>query len=95
MAAKETAAQRRTRIGLLLAEYNNVTSQLNKLNSQAKSLKEQIRDVTAGSYGDWQLTFGTPRQVLDQKQVKIDYAELGKQLPMVDTSPPISVTAKV
>lgn len=91
MAARETAAQRKTRIGMLLADYDNRSKQLRKDIKIVDGLKEQIRDIPGGKYGDWELSEGTPREILDQAAVKREFATRGIPLPMAMTSAPIVV----
>lgn len=93
--AKETAAQRRTRISLLLADYDARSRELRKLAKIVDGLKEQIREVPVGTYGDWIRSEGTPREIMDQAAVKQEYAARGEDLPMRMTDAPIVVTPKV
>lgn len=88
---RETKAQKNARVGALLADYDEKSRQLSKLESDVKDLKDRIRELTEGAYGEWTLGWGTPRAILDQAQVKRDYAEQGKDVPKVDTRPPIIV----
>lgn len=92
--AKETAAQRRTRIGMLLADYANRSEELRKLRKIVEGLKEQVAEVDPGTYGDWIRGEGTPREVLDQAAVRRDYAERGVPLPTFTTAAPVVVTPK-
>lgn len=91
MAARETAAQRKTRIGHLLADYDNRSKELRKLVKIVDGLKEQVREIPDGKYGDWERSEGTPREILDQAAVKREYAARGDALPMTMTSAPIVV----
>lgn len=91
---RETAAQRRTRISLLLGEYDAVNRDLRKLSKIREGLKEQIKDIPTGDYGDWTLSAGTPREITDQTAIKARYAELGEALPTKLTDAPIIVTPK-
>lgn len=91
--ARETAAQKRTRISMLLADYSNRSAELRKLVKIVDGLKEQVREIDPGTYGDWQRSTGTPREILDQAAIKAKYAELGLTLPTKMTDAPIVVTA--
>lgn len=88
---RETKAQKNARVGALLADYDEKSRQLSKLESDVKDLKERIRELTEGTYGEWSLAWGTPRAILDQPQVRKDYAAEGKEVPKVLTQPPIVV----
>lgn len=88
---RETKAQKNARVGALLADYDEKSRQLAKIESDVKDLKERIRDLDEGTYGEWSLAWGTPRAILDQAQVRKDYAEQGKELPKKDTQPAIVV----
>jgi hypothetical protein len=90
--ARETAAQRRTRIEMLLADYQNRSSELRKLVKIVDGLKEQVKEVAPGTYGEWQRSTGTPREILDQAAIKAKYAELGLTLPTKMTDAPIVVS---
>jgi hypothetical protein len=92
---RETAAQRRTRIAMLLADYDARSRELRKLTKIVDGLKEQIREVDAGTYGDWIRGHGTPREIMDMAAVKQDYADRGKPVPMKVTEAPIVVSPKV
>lgn len=91
MPTRETAAQKRTRVSLLLADYSNRSQELRKLSRIVDGLKEQVRELEPARYGDWELSEGTPREILDQAAVRRTYAERGDTLPMVMTSAPIVV----
>lgn len=88
---RETKKQRDARVGALLADYDEKSRQLAKLEADVKDLKERIRDLAEGTYGEWSLAWGTPRSILDQAQVRKDYAERGEELPKKDTQPAIVV----
>lgn len=90
---KETAAQRRSRISMLLAEYDETSKALRKLTKRADELKKQIRDdVPAGTYGEWIRSEGTPREILDQPAARKALEQAGLEVPTVMTSPPVIVT---
>lgn len=88
---RETKAQRNARVGALLADYDEKSRQLRKLEKDVKDMKERIRELAEGQYGEWVYTQGTPREIMDQPQVQKDYAEQGKPVPKVMTQPPIVV----
>lgn len=89
--ARETAAQRRTRIEMLLADYSNRASELRKLVKIVDGLKEQVKEIAPGTYGEWQRSTGTPREILDQTAIKAKYVELGLTLPVKMTDAPVVV----
>jgi hypothetical protein len=91
MAVRETAAQKRTRIAMLLADYSNRTSEYRKLAKIVDGLKEQVKEIAPGTYGEWQRSSGTPREILDQNAIKAKYAELGLTLPTKMSDAPIVV----
>lgn len=91
MAVRETAAQKRMRISMLLADYQNRASELRKLAKIVEGLKEQVAEVPAGTYGEWERTAGTPREITDHVAVKRRYAELGETLPTKMSAAPIVV----
>ena len=90
--ARETIAQRNTRVGILLAAYDADSRQLRKLTKDVESMKEEIRKLEPGSYGEWQLSTGTPREIMDQQAVKRAYTERGETLPTKTTEAPINVS---
>lgn len=89
---RETAAAKRSRIEGLLADYDDKSRQLRKLAKDVDSLKDQIRDVPPGTYGEWIRSAGTPREIMDQAAVKRQYEERGETLPTKTTDAPIVVT---
>lgn len=89
---RETKAQKNARIGALLADYDDKARQLRKLESDVKDLKERIRDLEVGTYGEWSYAHGTPRAILDQDAAKKWITEHDGKVPMVMTRPPIVVT---
>lgn len=88
---RETAAQKRNRIEALLADYDARTRELRKLTKDVESLKEQVRKVGPGTYGEWSRSHGTAREILDQAAVKRGYEARGEVLPVKMTDPPIVV----
>lgn len=91
MATKETAAQRKTRISMLLADYSNRAAELRKLSKIVDGLKEQVREIPSGTYGEWERAEGTPREIVDQVAVKKHYAEAGLVMPVKMTEAPLVV----
>ncbi len=89
---RETKKQRDARVSMLLAEYDEKSRQLRKLEADVKALKDQLRELPSGTYADWVLSEGTPREILDQPAVKALLAELGKAVPMATTRAPIIVS---
>lgn len=95
MAPRETAAQKRSRFSALLAEFDARNRELNKLTTIVKGLKAQIEEIPVGTYGDWILSTGTPREMLDQQAVKQLCTEHGLPIPTKVTRAPIIVSPKV
>jgi hypothetical protein len=89
---RETKAQKSTRIGLLLADYDESSRALRKITKHVDELKAQIRDIDPGTYGDWVLSRGTPREILDQKALAVLLTENGMEAPKTVTQAPIVVT---
>jgi len=92
---RETAAQKRNRISMLLADYQNRAQELRKLQKIVDGLKEQVREIEPGSYGDWSLAHGTPREILDQPAARKALQDAGIEIPTKLTDPPVVVSAKV
>lgn len=88
---RETKRQRDERVGGILADYDEKSRQLRKLEGDLKDLKDRIRELAEGQYGEWIFTYGTPREILDQAQVQKDYADQGWEVPKTSTRPPIVV----
>jgi len=95
MAARETAAQKKTRISMLLADYANRASELRKLVKIVDGLKEQVREVEPGTYADWVRSEGTPREILDQQEARKLLEKAGIVVPMKMTDAPVVVTPVV
>ncbi len=95
MPRKEGVRARAARINALLAQYDALNRDLNKLLAQVKPLKDEIHELSAGEYGDLVLSFGTPRTVLNQPEARRLLADNGIGIPMVTTKPPIVVNPKV
>lgn len=94
MALRETAAQKRTRISMLLQDYANRAAELRKLQKIVDGLKEQVREIQPGNYGDWILSTGTPREILDQPAARKALEAAGIAIPMCTTKAPVVVAPK-
>lgn len=90
--ARETKAQKDARVGALLAEYDEKSRALRKLEADVKDMKDRIRELPTGQYGEWIFGYGTPREIMDQKQVQKDYADQGKDVPKMTTAAPLVIT---
>lgn len=92
---RETAAQKRSRISGLLADYDNRSKELRKLTNIVDGLKEQVREVFeregAKTFGDWTLSEGTPSEILDQAEAKKRLTDRGIPVPMRMTRAPMVV----
>lgn len=93
--ARETAAQKKSRISALLADYDARNREINKLTTIVKGLREQIREIEPGTYGDWVRASGTPREMLDQQEARRLLTEAGIAIPMKLTEAPVVVTPRV
>lgn len=90
---RETKAQKTTRISLLLADYDETSRALRKLAKRADELKAEIRkDVEPGTYGEWIVSTGTPREILDQPAAKNALTAAGVEIPTKMTDSPVIVT---
>ena len=94
MATRETAAQKRSRIAALIADYDARSRELNKLTTIVKGLKEQVREIEPGTYGDFVLGHGTPREIMDQQAARKLLTENGITVPMTTTQAPLTVNPK-
>jgi hypothetical protein len=92
--ARETAAQKKTRISMLLADYANRSIEFRKLAKIVDGLKEQVKEIEPGAYGDWTLALGTPREILDQPAARKALTEAGIAVPMKMTDAPVVVSPK-
>lgn len=88
---RETKAQKNARVGALLAEYDEKSRQLRKLEKDVKDMKVRVRELDEGTYGEWLFTLGAGREIMDQAQVQKDYADQGKDVPKITTQPSIVV----
>ena len=95
MVAKESAAARKIRFAMLLADYDARSRELRKITKEVETLKAQVKDIVPGTYGDFVLSHGTAREIVDQQAIKTAYAARGEQLPTKMTSAPVIVTPKV
>lgn len=89
---RETAAQKKTRISMLLADYDAKNREFNKLKKDVDALKAQVKDIPAGTYGEWIRAHGTPRQINDIGRAREIIAEIGRVWPMRESESPIIVT---
>lgn len=92
--ARETKAARNARIGDMLAEYNRMSTEIRKLEKDLKTLKPQIRELAADTYGDWVLSYGTPRTIMDQPRARELLTSQGIDVPETITEPPIQVNPR-
>jgi hypothetical protein len=95
--ARETKAQKNTRISLLLGDYDEKSRRLRKLTNEVDDLKAQIEaaDLESGTtYGDWLFGRGTARNNVDNEAVREHYKAAGLELPRKLSKAPIIVTPK-
>lgn len=91
MAVRETAAQKKRRYEMLLADYAVRSEEFRKLSKIVDGLKEQVREIPEGKYGEWERSSGTPREITDQVAIKARFAALGESLPTRMTEAPLLV----
>jgi hypothetical protein len=94
MATRETAAQRKSRLSALIADFDARNRELNKLLTIVKGLKAQIKEIEPGTYGDWVLAFKPGRQIVDAQALATIHAEKGITVPMRTADDSIVVTPK-
>lgn len=94
MSGRETKAQKASRVSALLADFDARNREANKLKTIVEGLKAQIKELDPGTYGDWVLAAGTPREMLDQREAKRLLTEKGIPVPMRLSDAPIVVTPK-
>lgn len=92
--ARETAAQKRTRISMLLADFDARNREFRKLAKIVEGLKEQVKEIDPGTYGDWIISKGTPREILDQPAARKALEAAGIPIPMKTTDAPVVVSPK-
>lgn len=91
---RETKAQKALRLSTLLAAYDAKSRELRKLTKDVEEMKEQLKTEDVGTYGDWILSEGTPREILDQKAARALLIERSIPVPLVMTSAPVVVRPK-
>lgn len=90
---RETATQKRSRITMLLAQYDAARRDHLKAKKEVEALQQQIADtVPVGTYGDWQRGEGAPREILDQGAAKKALTDAGIPVPVKLTAPSVTVT---
>lgn len=90
---RETKAAKISRVSMMLAEYDETSRALRKLAKRADELKAEIRkDVEPGTYGEWIVSTGTPREILDQPAAKKALADRDIPIPTKMTDAPVIVT---
>lgn len=91
---RETKTAMRQRVSALLADFDARNREINKLIKIRDGLKEQIKEIDPGEYGDWILATGTPREILDQRAARELLTSNGIEVPMRVTDAPIVVTPR-
>ena len=91
---RETKAALNARVSALLADFDARNREINKLSKIRDGLKEQLKEIDPGTYGDWILATGTPRELLDQREAKRLLTEAGIPVPMRTSDAPIVVSPK-
>lgn len=99
MPRKETAAQRKTRIGLLVAQFDAENRELAKKAAIVKGLKTQLKDEVppeaVGTYGDFIISYAAPKEIVDQQAVKQLMAQHKIEIPTKLTEPALVVNPKL
>lgn len=88
---RETKAQKAARVALLLADYDAKCRELRKLGKTVDQLKEEIRTLDPGTYGEWMYAQGGTREILDQEAAKRWITDHGGEVPMTETRPSVVV----
>ena len=88
---RETKLQKGRRIERLLADYSAAHDRFRKVKRDFDQLKEEVRHVAPGSYGEWERADGTAREVTDMDAVRAHYRELGEEVPTKATESPVIV----
>lgn len=91
---RETIKARNARVSALLADYDARKRELRKASAAVKEIEEQVAELESGEYGDWLLSRGTAREILDQKGAKDALTKAGIPVPMTMTKAPLTVTSK-
>lgn len=90
---RETKAQKVSRVSLLLADYDEQSKALRKLSKRVDEMKAEIRkEIEPGTYGEWIVSTGTPREILDQLEAKNLLTGRGIPIPTKMTDAPVIVT---
>jgi hypothetical protein len=92
--ARETKTAMNARVSALLADFDARNREINKLKKIADGLKEQIKEIESGTYGDWVLARGTARYNLDQRAARELLTQHGVEVPVKLSEAPIVVTPK-
>jgi len=92
--ARETKTAMNARVGALLADFDARNREVNKLKKIVEGLKLQLKEIDPGTYGDWVLAAGTPREMLDQPEARRLLTDAGISVPVKLTDAPIVVTPK-
>lgn len=90
---RETIKARNARVGQLLADYDARKRELRKAAAAVKEIEDQVAELDSGEYGDWILSRGTPREILDQRAAKDLMTLYGIVIPTTMTRPPLTVTS--
>lgn len=88
---RETIKQRRARVALLLARYDEVNRAHSKMTRELEELKKEVRALELGTYDEWSYGHGNPREITDMDAVRADFAERNLELPTKLSAPPIVV----
>ncbi len=92
---RETKAQAALRVGTLCASFDAHRAELRKLEKIVKGEQEQIKAEAPGTYGDWIISRGSPREITDSAAVKAHYAEIGVELPTKMSDAPVIVSPRI
>lgn len=86
---RKTKAQ----IGMILADLDATARDFRKTARRLDELKAEVRalDLKPGTFGEVTFSYGTPREILDQKAAKDLLTRLGKPIPTVMTESPLVV----
>jgi hypothetical protein len=87
-----TAPTPESAIAGILAAYRAVADRENEAAAERRKLRKLVDQITVGTYGHWALSPSEPSLILDQDAAKELLTELGREVPMKETQPGVTVT---
>jgi hypothetical protein len=84
-----------TRNEQLLIDFHAAKQAVRDAERERDRLKELVEALEVGAYGKWEKTYGEARQILDQSAVRDLCDEIGREVPMLESKPPLIVRPRV